>query len=499
MQYDVIVIGGGISGSSTAFLLKQKNPALKILIVERSKKFKRGVGEATVEVSTYFLCRVLGLTQFLNETQFAKQGLRFWFANEKASSLSEASEIGPRYLSRLPSFLIDRSVLDEEMLRRACAEGVDLLRPAVVKNVELNAGGMQKVKISQGEEDKEVKIFEARWVVDASGVATFIARQQKWKKRNEEHPTTATWARWKGVKCWDSLEFSKRFPECASATYGVRQTATNHAIGDGWWSWWIPLKGGDVSVGVVFDSRFVDWPKDEKHPGENLKSFLMKHPVAREMLRDAEYIEGDVHWRKQLAYLSSTVAQDGVVLVGDAAAFMDPFYSPGLDWVSYTSYAAVHLISESHSGNITRDDIEKYNMTLRLSYKRWFKAIYLNKYQYIGEYDLLRIAFLLDLGLYYLGVVAKPYRFGHDALLMPPFTHWTTKGAYCFICFYNKRLAKIAERRRRLGLLGKQNNGQRYLLNSYSLKSSDILLLRHPVWLWIKLEIREGWRTWFSK
>ena len=36
-------------------------------------------------------------------------------------------------------------------------------------------------------------------------------------------------------------------------------TATNHVIGDGWWSWWIPLKGGDVSVGVVFDQRIVDW------------------------------------------------------------------------------------------------------------------------------------------------------------------------------------------------------------------------------------------------
>jgi flavin-dependent dehydrogenase len=50
---------------------------------------------------------------------------------------------------------------------------------------------------------------------------------------------------------------------------------TNHVIGDGWWSWWIPLKGGDVSVGVVFDQRIVDWPHASGKLGDRLKKFLM--------------------------------------------------------------------------------------------------------------------------------------------------------------------------------------------------------------------------------
>ena len=74
--------------------------------------------------------------------------------------------------------------------------------------------------------------------------------------------------------------------------------------------------------GVVLDQRLVNWPPDGGKVGERLKTFLMKHPVAREILVDAEFDENDVHWRKNLGYYSMTFAGDGFVLVGDAAAFM---------------------------------------------------------------------------------------------------------------------------------------------------------------------------------
>ena len=41
-----------------------------------------------------------------------------------------------------------------------------------------------------------------------------------------------------------------------------------------------------------------------------------------------------MHWRKNLPYSSTTYAGDGFALVGDASAFIDPFYSPGMDWIA---------------------------------------------------------------------------------------------------------------------------------------------------------------------
>ena len=139
--YDVVVIGGSLSGAATATLLLRQNPGLRLLLVEKSAHFSRRVGEATVEVSAYFLGRVLGLTQYLNETQIVKQGLRFWFANEEVTNLGEASELGGRYQVRLPSYQLDRATLDEEVLRRACLAGAELARPANVTDVRLFVGG----------------------------------------------------------------------------------------------------------------------------------------------------------------------------------------------------------------------------------------------------------------------------------------------------------------------------------------------------------------------
>ena len=100
--YDVIVMGGALSGAATATLLLRHNPGIRVLILEKNERLGRRVGEATVEVSAYFMSRVLGLTQYLNESHIVKQGLRFWFANKDVASIAEASELGSKYSVKLP-------------------------------------------------------------------------------------------------------------------------------------------------------------------------------------------------------------------------------------------------------------------------------------------------------------------------------------------------------------------------------------------------------------
>src|SRR5215216_6665152 len=145
-HWDVIVVGGALSGSATACLLLRRNPNLRILILERSEQLKRRVGESTVEISAYFLGRVLGLTDHLLEKHLPKQGMRFWFANDRARALDQCSETGPRYNVRLPGYQVDRAVLDEHVLATAVAEGAMLHRSARIRTVRLAEGAAQTIE-----------------------------------------------------------------------------------------------------------------------------------------------------------------------------------------------------------------------------------------------------------------------------------------------------------------------------------------------------------------
>ena len=489
------IVGGALAGAATALLLKRGAPQLRVVVLEKSAAFGRRVGEATVEISGYFLGRVLGLTQHLNEAHLVKQGMRFWFYNERTKDLPDCSEVGGRYLSRVPAFQVDRAVLDEEVLRRAASLGVEVRRQTTVSRIQLSPGGLQRVEVKQNGERSEVA---ARWVVDASGVAALLARQEGWLRPNLAHPTTAVWARWTGVKDWDGLDLAEKFPDWAMACHGIRATATNHLVGPGWWAWCIPLKGGDVSVGVVFDQRLVSFPQDGPL-GQRLKDFLCQHPVGREILSGASCREGDVHWRKNLPYYSTTFAGDGFVLVGDAAAFMDPFYSPGMDWISFTATSAARLVLAQQSGADLAASVARHNRDFSRSYARWFEALYLDKYEYLGEFDLMRLAFLLDLGLYYLGVASQPFKRGPQALTEPVFSTPPSVPFFHFIRTYNRRFAQIARSRRLRGRSGRFNDHRRFLFGGYTFAMGSAVPIAKSILSWAWLELSEGWRSWFGQ
>jgi flavin-dependent dehydrogenase len=181
------------------------------------------VGESTVKISSYFLDRILGLTQHLNEKHLVKQGLRFHFTNEQVSSIADCSKLGPKYLVRLPGYRVDRAILDEELLSRAAVAGVAIRRPARVSAYTLNPGGQQEVEIdSDGGPEKIL----CRWVVDATSIRSLVGRTEGWIAPNTDHPIASVWSRWTGVRNWNDPDLSQKYPEWSSRCFGTRFTAT---------------------------------------------------------------------------------------------------------------------------------------------------------------------------------------------------------------------------------------------------------------------------------
>jgi hypothetical protein len=157
----------------------------------------------------------------------------------------------------------------------------------------------------------------------------------------------------------------------------------------------------------------------------------------------------------------------------------------------------VKLILAQLNGECIKERLKRHNFLFARSYDRWFRAVYKDKYDYMGEYDLMRLAFAMDIGLYYMGVVAQPFRRGVDSYLEPVFSMAPANPVYVLMRQYNKRLAMIARDRRARGMRGHANMGKRYLVPGFNFGFETGNRVGWAMIDWFKLELTEGWRTWF--
>lgn len=484
--YDVVIIGGAFSGASLALLLKRARPATRILIIERAIEFDRKVGESTSEVAACFLTRVLRVGHYLNRHHIAKQGLRMWFTGDSHTPLEDCTEIGGLYQSRLPAYQIDRSHLDEHLLHLAIEAGCELWRPAKLKDFTLTPGGSQHLTV---EVDGESRSLTTRWLADASGKASVLPRKLGFWRRLDSHPTHSLWARFRGVGNLDSHEIARDHPAFAAAVRTSRDTATNHLMGRGWWCWIIPLKNGDVSLGLTYDSRLFEAPAGATI-ADKLLTHVRAHPVGRLLFEKAEPVGSDMRAYSHLPYHTTQVCGDGWSCVGDAAGFMDPLYSQGLDYCAHTVFASHKLILLALENQPLEQPVAALNTLFNQSYQRWYHSIYEDKYHYLGDAELMNAAFLMDLSCYFIGPVRLVIEDPDAEFALLPYSGPAGALFARFMRFYNRRLARIARLRWQAGTYGARNTRHRFLVKAGFVPALRPMFksLRQGAWIWLKAE-----------
>jgi flavin-dependent dehydrogenase len=202
-----------------------------------------------------------------------------------------------------------------------------------------------------------------------------------------------------------------------------------------------PVARGDVSAGIVYDHRIFKLPEGPSL-GQRLHAHILGNPVGREIFGAAHVIEGDVHALSMLPYHSEKVCGDGWAAVGDAAGFIDPLYSPGLDFCSYTSYYVADFVARSLAGQDVTEQLRHYNEQYAVTYRYWFESLYKDKYYYMGDAELMSAALLLDVSGYYLGLVCGVYRDPERGFLNLPFTGFGGRFARNMMTFYGRRLVR---------------------------------------------------------
>lgn len=486
-NYDVAILGGALSGTAMALLLKRERPETRIVIIEKNTKHDRKVGESTSEVAGCFLTKVLNLSGYLYREHVAKHGLRLWFTTPENDSMGKCSEIGGDFQPKLPGFQLDRAKLDAHLLELCEKEGVDLIRPASVKSFELGGVGENVIHFkTEGEEHS----LRSKWLIDASGKASLLGRKRGTVERLEDHPTNAVWARFTNTADFDGHKLRAKFPECyGKGLHAPRGTATNHLMGRGWWCWIIPLSNGDVSAGLTWDPRIFTPPTAEEGGSlsDRLHAHLKSHPVGLEIFGEAVPVEKDTRTFSHLPYENTEVAGDGWAVVGDAAGFIDPLYSQGIDYIGFTVCAVKEIVKDSLDGACVADRVEQYREDYSASYLAWYRALYRDKYEYLGDAQLMYAAFLLDLACYFIGPVRLVYEQTENEFQLLPYTRGPGALVGRFMAFYNRRLVSIARKRHAAGTYGAENLGHRYIvhegLSPAPQHSGKILLKGVAVWL----------------
>jgi hypothetical protein len=182
----------------------------------------------------------------------------------------------------------------------------------------------------------------------------------------------------------------------------------------------------------------------------------------------------------------------GWALVGDAAAFLDPYYSPGLDHASFSVEATVAIVAADMVDKAGEEDvaarIQVHNETFLRSYDRFFRAVFLDKYYYMGEHDLLSASTLLDTAQYYIFVVMPAYLIYGRFHWMPVLGPREAFFSYHLMRLYNRRFRQIALARRAAGEAGRRNAGRRVKMR-FNLQLAPVRMAARGLRIWLVAEL----------
>jgi len=352
--YDAAIIGGGPAGSTVATALARAGRSVVVFEKEKFPRFH--VGESLLPFSLPIFEK-LGVAEKIRAAGFQeKYGAFFW--NETTGGTRPVRFADGWDKGHPMAYQVKRADFDELLLRHSEASGADVREETAIREV-LFEGGRAVGVVARGRGGADEQ-FRAGVVVDASGQTAVLSGKLATRRFDKKLKRAAVFAHYDGVK---------RQP---GKQAGDILLPTEQGV----WYWIIPFSDGTSSVGAVFDPVATRGPEGETLEGrfERLIAASRRMPGLLEGGRRTSKVYGISDY----SAASARLAGDGYVLVGDAAAFLDPVFSTGVFLAMATGVRAAAAIDRAlaRHGRVDARDLRAYEKEANRLFARFRRFVY---------------------------------------------------------------------------------------------------------------------------
>ncbi|KAJ7738145.1 putative halogenase [Mycena metata] len=328
----ILVIGGGPGGSYAATVLAREG--FDVTLFERDVFPRYHIGESLLPSCRPFL-KFIGAEELVKNHGFAeKPGAAVKLNQYKREGYTDFISLDPDG----GAWNVVRSEFDELLLRHAARCGVSIFEGIKVNKINFDDTNTPVSAEWEGK-DNEKGTVTFEYLVDASGRHGVMSTQYLFNRRfNKALRNVACWGYWKGTSKYNPSNFTNR----ENAPYFEALTDETG------WCWFIPLHNGTVSVGVVLTEESSKLKKRAQNVTleEHYLHQLKLVPGALGLIGKGELVS-DIKSASDYSYSATNYAGPRYRLVGDAAAFIDPFFSSGVHLAFTGALSAASSIAAS--------------------------------------------------------------------------------------------------------------------------------------------------------
>nr|QTX15978.1 halogenase [Aspergillus westerdijkiae] len=358
----VLVIGGGPGGSYTASALAREGIDTVLLEAEIFPRYH--IGESLV-------ASIRPLLKFidLDDTFVSYERSSFQAEQPKGSLYADSIYVKYRLTILDTDFILDpgtgtyawnviRSECDDLIFKHARKSGASTFDGVKVTSIEfipdendVESPG-RPVSASWKAKDGRTGMIDFKYLVDASGRAGITSTKYlKNRTFNNYLKNVASWGYWRNA-----------------TPYGVGTPVEGQpyfeALQDGsGWVWFIPLHNGTTSIGVVMNQEMATKKKKQSSVTSSRAFYLESIEGARAIscLLEPATLEGDIKQASDWSYNASAYGSPYLRVVGDAGAFIDPYFSSGVHLALSGGLSAATSVCASLRGDCEEEAAWKWH------------------------------------------------------------------------------------------------------------------------------------------